>query len=101
MPVYNIQATAAALSPRDGTPDLLCRLHCLPKRGGSYTQYTSLVSEKATCADADLVIVNEGRDSHRPTVTLAYMFDAVDQSLNSDDFSPSPLTMSCEGLGLV
>lgn len=54
-----------------------------------------------TCADADLVVVNEGRDSHRPTLTLTDMFGAVDQSLNSDDFSVSPLAMSCEGLGLV
>jgi hypothetical protein len=105
MPVYKIQIThgyAAALSPRDGTPDLvLCRLHCLPKRDGSCTQFMSLVSEKVTCVDADLVVVNEGRDSHRPTLTLTDMFGAVDQSLHSDNFSPSPLAMSCEGLGLV
>jgi hypothetical protein len=60
-----------------------------------------LVSEKVRCADADLIVVNKGRDSRRPTLTLTDMFGAVDQSLNSDDFSPSPLAMSCEGLGLV
>ena len=61
----------------------------------------SLVSEKVTCADADLVVVNEGRDSQRSIPTLTDMIDAVDQSLNSDDFLPSPLAMSREGLGLV
>jgi hypothetical protein len=41
------------------------------------------------------------RTDHRATLTLTDMFGAVDQSLNIDYFSPSPLAMSCEGLGLV
>jgi hypothetical protein len=60
-----------------------------------------LVSEKVTCADADLVIINKGRDSHQLSLTLTDMIGTVDQSLNPDDFSPSPLVMSCKGLALL
>jgi hypothetical protein len=62
MPVYKIKIThgySRCTLATDGTPDFLCRLHCLPKRGGSCTRRMSLVSEKVTCADADFVVVNK------------------------------------------
>jgi hypothetical protein len=56
---YKIQSThgySRCTLATNGTPDFLCRL---PKRGGSCTWRMSLVSEKVTCADADLVVVNK------------------------------------------